>query len=283
MLALLAYLFYFVAASVSPLQRRWLAKRHLEVSNDGQIRLAFYAMLIVALSGVFLLFIEPIKFQGDLLTIVLLGLVTAVIGGGLYIPNYIAQKHVEAGVTNIVMNIYTPVAIVLASLFLHESLTLVQIGGTALLLVGMLVVSRKHRVGRFKFDKYFLMMLASGTMLGVCIAAERALQLEAGFTLGTLISWWSQTIFLGILVLFTKTKNEYTPIDISVTGVLRALQAFSWVILLFVVGNLSVVSAVTTFKVVIIFLAGALFLGEREDFKRKLAGSVVALLGLLLM
>jgi uncharacterized membrane protein len=55
------------------------------------------------------------------------------------------------------------------------------------------------------------------------------------------------------------------------------------VILLVVVGNLSVVSAVTTFKVVILFVATAVFLHEREDMPRKIFGSVVAVLGLLLM
>jgi len=50
-----------------------------------------------------------------------------------------------------------------------------QILGTALLLVGMVIVSKKHRIGKFSFDKYFVLMALSGIFLGVCLIAERAL------------------------------------------------------------------------------------------------------------
>ena len=68
-----------------------------------------------------------------------------------------------------------------------------------------------------------------------------------------------------------------------VTGGLRFLQSLSWVILIFMVGNLSIVSSITTFKVVIVFIAAAIFLKERSDLPRKIIGSLVALAGLLLM
>ncbi|NTW14699.1 MAG: hypothetical protein HGA31_06790, partial [Candidatus Moranbacteria bacterium] len=54
-------------------------------------------------------------------------------------------------------------------------------------------------------------------------------------------------------------------------------------VLLFAVGNLSLVSAVTTFKVVIIFVFAAIFLKEREDLTRKIIGSLVSVAGLLMM
>ena len=75
-----------------------------------------------------------------------------------------------------ISNIYTPITIILATLFLHESLTLIQVAGTILLLIGMVIVSKKHKIGKFSFDKYFLLMALSGVVLGVCIIAERALQ-----------------------------------------------------------------------------------------------------------
>jgi len=98
---------------------------------------------------------------------------------------------VEAGVSSLVNNIYTPITILLATIFLHESLTMMQIIGTCLLLIGMVIVSKKHRIGRFKFDKYFLMVALSGIMLGMSLTAERALQKITGFTTGTMISRWS--------------------------------------------------------------------------------------------
>ena len=282
MIILLSYLFYFIAATASPLQRRWLATNKND-SNEGQIHFAFQVTFITVLLSLLLPFFNPFNISGNIFYLVCLSLLCGIFGAGYFISSYIAQKHVEAGVSSIVSNIYTPITIVLATLFLSESLTLMQVLGTVLLLIGMVIVSKKHKIGRFKFDKYFMLMLLSGIMLGICLTAERALQKMTGFTAGTIFSWWAQCAFLGLATLITHNKSEYTKKDITITGVLRFLQSLSWVILIFVVGNLSLVSAVTTFKVVIVFIAAALFLNERENLSRKILGSLVALLGLFLM
>jgi drug/metabolite transporter (DMT)-like permease len=282
MLTLLSYLFYFVAASASPLQRRWLATRK-NANNTGQISLAFRVAFITVILSLLLPIFKPFYFQGSTLALIVLTLVSGVFGAGYFISFYTAQKYVEAGISTLVNNIYTPITIVLATLFLNEKLTMLQILGTVLLLFGMVIVSKKHRIGTFKFDKYFMLMVLSGVMLGVSLTAERALQKTTGFTAGTMLSWWSQCAFLGIVTFVTGNKNEYSEKDIAITGVLRFLQSLSWVILIFSVGNLSLVSAITTFKVVLMFIAAAIFLNEREDLPRKIIGSLVALAGLLLM
>lgn len=282
MAVLLAYLFYFVAASASPLQRR-----HLAVKKDagalGQIHFSFQVMAVLCVLGLLIPFFTPLHFSSDHVQVVVLTFICAVFGAAYFVCNYVAQKHVEAGVTSLVSNIYTPFAIIGATLFLGESLTSQQILGTVLLLVGIVIVSKKHRTGTFKFDRYFVLMAASGLMLGVLLVAERALQIETGLAAATLLSWWSQFIALGILVLITKSKSHYSYKDIGITGTLRFFQALSWVVLVFTVGNLSVVSSITTFKVVLMFVLGAVFLHEREDLPRKVFGSIIALAGLLLM
>jgi drug/metabolite transporter (DMT)-like permease len=195
----------------------------------------------------------------------------------------VATKHIDAGVTTLVNNINTPITIIIATLLLGEKLTPIQILGTVVLLFAIVVVSKKHRIGKFKFDKYFLLMVLSGVFLGFVLVAERALQKTTGFTAGTMLSWWGQFIFLGAAMLITKSKHEYTNKDVIITGIFRFFQALSWVMLVFVVGNISLVSSITTFKVVIMFIAGALFLGEKDDLKRKVIGSIIAVIGLLLM
>ena len=282
MLTTLSYLFYFVAASASPLQRRWLATRK-NINNTGQISLAFHVALITVILSFILPVFKPFNLQGDAFTLIALTLISGIFGAGYFICFYTAQKFVEAGISTLVTNIYTPITIVLATIFLSEKLTIIQIFGTVLLLVGMVVVSKKHRIGKFKFDKHLMLMVLSGVMLGVSLTAERALQKATGFTAGTMLSWWSQCLFLGIAAFITKNKNEYSKKDIIITGVLRFFQSLSWVTLIFCVGNLSLVSAITTFKIVVIFIAAAIFLNEREDLPRKIIGSFVALAGLLLM
>lgn len=282
MLAFLSYLFYFVAGSASPLQRRWLATRKND-DNTGQINLAFRVMLITVVLSLFLPFFKPFYLQGNITTLFWLTLVCGTFGAVYFVSFYVAQKYVEVGISTLVNNIYTPITIVLASVFLNERLTMIQIFGTALLLIGMVIVSKKHRIGTFKFDKYFMLVVLSGVALGIVLTAERALQKMTGFTAGAMLSWWAQCLFLGIVVFISRDKNKYTTKDVAITGVLRFFQSLSWIVLIFVVGNLSLVSSITTFKVVIIFIAAAVFLGERENLTRKIIGSLVALAGLLLM
>lgn len=251
--------------------------------GTGQVEFAFWVSLIVAIIGVVLIPFYPISLVGSLSTLLPLAIICAVAGAGVWVAQYTAQHHIDAGVTSMVMNICTPVSIAIATLFLQEALTSQQMLGTLLLLIAIVLISKKHHLGHLRFDRYFMMMVASGVMMGVVLSAERGLMKTTGVSAGVLISWWAQCLGLGVATLFSKKRTNYTPSEVLTTGGLRALQSLSWVILLAIVGNLSVVSSVTTFRVVVIFVAAALLLGEREDLSRKIFGSLVAVAGLLLM
>lgn len=284
MSVILAYLYYFIASSGSSIQRRYLAKkRDHEMDPKSQIAFAFSTVLFVTIGGLFLIFLEAPYFAGNPIKIATLAILSGLFGLGFFIYSYKSVRHVDAGVSTLVSNIYTPVSIALAIIFLKEGLTSTQIIGTILLLISMVIVSKKHRIGRFKFDKYFLMVLFSGLCLGFLLVCERAMQKTTGFTMGTILSWSTQCLFLGIATLVYKSKHTYTNKEVIITGVFKFLQSSSWVVLLFFVGNLSLVSSVTTFKVVIMFIAGAIFLGEKDDIGRKILGSIIAVIGLLLM
>lgn len=284
MSVILAYVYYFIASSGSSLQRRHLAKRrdHDMTSND-QISFAFSSVLFVTAGSFLLVFLEAPYFTGNPVKIITLAVLSGLFGLGFFIYSYKSVRHVDAGVSTLVSNIYTPVSIILSIIFLHEGLTAQQIIGTILLLLAMFIVSKKHRIGKFKFDKYLLMILFSGLCLGFLLVCERAMQKTTGFTMGTILSWSTQCLFLGIATLVYKSKHTYTNKEVITTGVFKFLQSSSWVVLIFLVGNLSIVSSITTFKVVIMFIAGAIFLGEKDDIGRKILGSIIAVIGLLLM
>lgn len=282
MAVLVAYLAYFVIGTIAPLQRRWLAVKK-PGEDRGEALFAFQVMIIIASVSLVFPFFSPFAITGDPSKLVFLTLATGMLGAGYFLINYLTQKHVEASVSSVVGNVYTPITIVLATIFLGEGLTTAQILGTALLLVGVIVVSKKHKTGQFSFDRSFWLVILSGIMLAVALTTERALIIETGFTAGSMLSWWSQVTGLGIIALITRSKHSYTVRDVFVTGSVRALQASSWLALVFIAGNLSLVASITTFKVITIFIAAAIFLKERENLPQKIFGSVVAVTGLLLM
>jgi drug/metabolite transporter (DMT)-like permease len=275
-----AFLIYFILSPIAPLQRRWLSKR-----NEGgdKIDLSFKVSLVAALLVSFLPLFSPFKLHGSAVIIITL-LILSVAGGiGFYVLYFMSQRYVEAGVTAVLGNIYTPITIILSTLFLGESITGLQIIGTILLIISALIVSKKHRIGKVSFDKHFWMMLGSGVFLSVLLVANRQLMKITGFTASTVLSWWGLAIALGMLSLLNKSKTTYTNTELLVTGGLKFCQDLLWAVLTLLVANLSLVSAITTFKIVIMFIAAAVFLKEREDLKLKIFGSVLAVVGLMLM
>lgn len=279
-MAALAYAFYFLAATVAPIQRRWLARR-----NEGgdKIDLSFKVSFVRALFVLMLPLFSPFVLSGSFREIGILLLLSAIGGIGYHLSYFTAQRHVEAGVTSVLGNSYTPITIVLSSLLLGESLRGLQVLGAVLLIIASVIVSKKHRIGTAKYDRYFWLMVFSGFSLSILLVADRQLMKITGFTASTVLSWWAVSLGLFVLTLFSKGKTTYTSKDLVVTGGLKFFQDTSWAVLIYVVGNLSIVSAVTTFKIVLVFIIGALFLGEKEDLGRKIMGSLIAVLGLLLM
>jgi drug/metabolite transporter (DMT)-like permease len=228
-------------------------------------------------------FFSDFYLAGSYPYLAFLAVTCAIFGASANILGYIGQKHLDAGTMSVVWNIYTPVTIVLSSVVVHEGLTLPQVAGTILLLIAIFVISRKHHLGKFRFKRDFLFVLLGGLLIGFLLVAERTLQKTTGFSAGVMISWGSQVMGLGIARFLVGAKHTYTKKEVTITGTLQFLGALSYVMLVWVVGNLSVVTSITTFKVVIVVIAAGIFLGEKEDLRRKIIGSVLAVIGLLLM
>lgn len=281
MVELLFYLFYFVSSTGSTLQRRELATRR--TNDTGQIDFAFRVMTMTFFLSFVLIFFNHPYLNQSLFTILTLATICGVFGAVAIGSQYVAQRHVEAGITSLAGNIYTPVTIVLGTLLLHEHLKPRQAVGAVILLVAVVLVSNKHRISRWRFDRYLWLMILCGVTLAFVLTAERSLIKNNGIASGTWISWGAQSLSLGIAAIIAKTRSQYNFKDTMYTGSLRFLQQLSWVVLVTVVANISLVSAVTTFKIVLVFITGAIFLKERKDLKRKIIGSLIATFGLLLM
>src|SRR4051812_673063 len=103
MIVFLSYLFYFVAATASPLQRRWLATRK-NPNNEGQIHFAFQVTLVTVVLSLLLPLFKPFYVEGNILHLIGLALICGIFGAAYFVSSYTAQKHVEAGVTTLVSN-----------------------------------------------------------------------------------------------------------------------------------------------------------------------------------
>ncbi|OGL30456.1 hypothetical protein A3F37_01105 [Candidatus Saccharibacteria bacterium RIFCSPHIGHO2_12_FULL_41_12] len=280
MTAVLAYIFFFVAATVSPLQRRHQSRR----TKTDPIVLAAWTQAFVWVLGLSLLYKADISFSWSW-HLIFLNAGLFICGPLFFYLSYNSQKHVDATQSVVLSNIYTPVAIILAILFLSETLTLQQIMGAIILFIAMLIISIERATSQsFRFSKYSIYMLSSGVFLGIILFLEKATMNLIGNRVGIVVSWTAQTIGLLILAYALRGIHKLpTKREIFTSGALRYAQQLSYVTLLIVVGNLALVAAVTTFKIVFIFLGAFVFLHEKEHLYRKFFGVVIAIVGLLLM
>ncbi len=112
-----AYIFYFIAASASPLQRRWLAKNK-SLTLRQQITFTFQISFVLALCSLLLPLWKPITYTGDNIPLVItLTLGTMFFGGGFYLISYITDKHLDAGIKSFTSNLSTPLVILFSTLF----------------------------------------------------------------------------------------------------------------------------------------------------------------------
>lgn len=89
MIVLLAYLFYFIAASASPLQRRWLAINR-KAESEGQIHFAFKVTAITVILSLLLPFLKPFYLAGDITHLILLAAICGISGAGFFISSFVA-------------------------------------------------------------------------------------------------------------------------------------------------------------------------------------------------
>ena len=100
MTLLLSYVFYFITATVSPLQRRFIAKKKATDTN-GQILFAFQITSVLVILSFLLPFFQPFSLHGNIAQIILLAFVCGIFGAGFLIASYSAQKFVDASVTTV--------------------------------------------------------------------------------------------------------------------------------------------------------------------------------------
>jgi hypothetical protein len=103
-MTILAYMFYFIAATVAPIQRRWLSTKN---EGGNKFDLSFKVSLVQSTFALTLLFFFPIVLHGSYLNIILLLITSGVCGIGYSVSYFTAQRHVEAGTTRF-WEIYIP-------------------------------------------------------------------------------------------------------------------------------------------------------------------------------
>jgi drug/metabolite transporter (DMT)-like permease len=202
----------------------------------------------------------------------------------------IAQKHVETAPYMVLRQVYVPVSVLLSTIFLGETLDTKQIVGMFVIMSGTyLIASNGGKVKIKHFRRYELMTIAYGVYLAFYSIIIRYLQIKT--SLSTIL------VLGGLLELipsFVTTHKVSSKISLEklnrkevllacFIGLFSAMHIVTFWLAVNYAQNVAIVSSVSSFRIVTVFVGSYLLLNEKANFKLKLAGTIIALIGLLLV
>lgn len=257
----------------------------------------FFSHAKVAIAFIYLFFVTPlaviysflnydISFNFSLLTWIFL-----IIAGILFalhnITGYQSNAHIDASQFSIISNLLSPFTIIIAAVFLSERMSAIQLIGVAILVSAAALVSIKRTTKKtFEVSSWSMLAILSTLLGAMAITFEKHLLGEMNVGTYMIIGWGLQTLSMVIIA----GKEWHTLKDfggmgifkLSSLGVLRFLLGVTFVIAISQV-DVGLIASIISYKTVLIFIGGILFLNERSHLVIRFLGSVLATTGLLLL
>jgi len=227
---------------------------------------------------------EPL-LQG--VTPLLIGLVLAV--GVLQVVSgkisMITQKHIETAPYTVMRMLSVPTSVLISTVFLNERLTAMQLVGMISILGGVSIVSTGGRMPHIKhLGRYEVLTLLNSIFLGLYIIFVNYLIDQT--SLATLMVVFTGIEQLPLLVTVAKRPlMKPSKLDLKLSlgmGLSSKISILSFWLIVGLADNIALVTSLSAFRVVTIFIGSYIILKEKSNLKQKIAGSVLATVGLLL-
>lgn len=207
---------------------------------------------------------------------------------------YVVLQYVDAAIGALLATFNIITSVVFATLIINEGLTTRQlIGGFVLLLSMYLVLSL--RFSEYRHNRLWLglaLSLVASAFYGVAMTSEKYLLNHVSLQTYLTFGWGFQCIgMLAVAALLGKTVHADFGLLKSKSfwrwampaSTLRISGGFIFVTSLKLANNLSLVSALTGFRVLLAAIFAAYLLGEREYLTRKYEAALLAVGGIAIM
>lgn len=216
-------------------------------------------------------------------------------GGGILFAiwaylSYRVFGYTDAAIASMLSLLNIIFVIAVATLSIHEGLSLRQCVGAVILLLSLGIIF-SARVKRKVQNQWFvagLLTLCASTAYGFAIANEK--WLLGNVSLSSYIVFGFGFQFIPLLVMSTFNISGYQYIKqfdfvwkTSLAGIIRGSAGLLFIISLVKANNASLISVLSGFKVVIATALSVIFLKERTLLSRKLVASLAAVLGVAIM
>jgi len=197
----------------------------------------------------------------------------------------ITQKHIETAPYIVMRMLFVPTSVLVSTLFLGESLTLIQLAGMISILTGVSIVSTGGKLPHVKhLGRYELLTLANSIFLGVYVIFNRYLIEQT--SLSTLMVVFAGLEMIPLLLTVAKRPlMKPSKMDLKLSlgmGITSVIHIVAFWLAVELVDNVALVSSLSAFRIVTIFIGSYIILKEKSNFKQKVIGSLLATAGLLL-
>ena len=217
-----------------------------------------------------------------LIALALLVGVIQVISGKI---SMITQKHIETAPYTVIRMIFVPTSVLISTVLLGESLSLMQLTGMLSILAGATIVSTGGKLPHIKhLGRYEILTLLNSVFLGAYIIFSSYLIDQTSLaTLMVLFAGLEQLPLLTTVAKRPLMKPSSLDLKISLgIGLSSAIHIIAFWSAVAAIDNIALVSSLSAFRIVTIFIGSYIFLKEKSNLKQKLAGSALATAGLLL-
>ncbi len=206
---------------------------------------------------------------------------------------YKAFTHLESATATVLGTSSALFTIIIAGVFYDERLSTTQVLGIAIVLpciwYVLLLAKRSHKLIDFKDHNWlhgFWFMIASSLCLAFAHVIEKDIlsQVEVGTYIA--FGWLLQVGFAWLFYfvfgrhakkIFAKQKTVRSAMQL---GAVRAATGFFFILALDISNNVSLVTVIANFRIVIVAILAGVLLGERRFYYKKIAASAISVIGL---
>jgi drug/metabolite transporter (DMT)-like permease len=199
-----------------------------------------------------------------------------------------AIKITEAGEYTILSTSATFINLFIASVFLHEIITVNKIFGTLLIVTSILIITATDFGRKTKLHKGHIFSLASALGFGIAFSNESYIVSQIGVIQNLVIGFFLPGLFVSLL--YPKSFKEI-PKMISMASI-RNMLASSILYLLGAItiftaytkgGDVGKIYGISNSTTIVTVILAAILLKERNNPARKIIATIAAFLGVLML
>lgn len=271
-----------VALSISNIIQRILLKDERSDSLAYAIVFQFLCTVIVGIYSLIKGFVLP-PIQDYLFFYIAGGLLYG--AGTLFL--FKATQKLGSSEVAIITSIRTVIAITASIILLNEPFNLTKLSGTILILLAVLLNSRK-RGEKFVFNEGVLYCLAMAFTYGIAIVNDKFLLRSAEPVSYTAVMFLLPGLALlalrpTVVKKFTTFLDPFILKRMLIMSILYSIAAIAFFSSLSLGANASQLSPISQSSVILTVLLAALFLKERKRLPIKIAGAALVIVGVFLL